>query len=49
MYVKATICICIGQAKKSVIEGFPSTLKPTVIMNKVSLIKCAACSLCGWK
>lgn len=42
MNVKFTISICIGQAEKTVIDGFPCTLKAIVIMNKVSLIKCAA-------
>ena len=47
MNVKFTIRICISQAEKSVIDGVPSTLKATVIINEVCLIKCAACSLCG--
>lgn len=47
MNVNFTISIFVGQPKKSVIDGVPCTLKATVIMNEVSLIKCAACSLCG--
>ena len=47
--IKFAIRTCHNQIEKPIADGCPSTLKATVIMNKVFLIKSAACCLCSWK
>ena len=43
--IKFAIPTCHSQIEKPVADGSPSTLKATVIMNRVFLIKSAACCL----
>ena len=45
--IKFAIPTCHSQIEKPVADGFPPTLKATVIMNRVCLIKSAACCLCS--
>ena len=45
--IKFAIPTCHSQIEKPVADGSPPTLKATVVMNKVFLIKSAACCLCS--
>ena len=47
--IKSAIPTCHSQIEKPVADGSPPTLKATVIMNKVFLIKSAARCLCSRK
>ena len=48
-YIKIEFAIptCHTQIEKPVSNGSPPTLKATIIMNRVFLIKSAACCLCS--
>ena len=45
--IKFAIPTCHSQIEKPVADGSPPTLKATIIMNGVFLIKSAACCLCS--
>ena len=47
--IKFAIPTCHSQIEKPIADGCPSTLKATVIMNKVFFIKSAACCSYSWK
>ena len=45
--IKFAIPTCHSQIEKPVADGSPPTLKANVVMNRVFLIKSAACCLCS--